>query len=312
MITKEPTLKNNCTKRLYFTHSARIGFSHLIKYLDFNKSQKILIPSYIGITDNDGSGVFDPIKENRIKFDFYKLDDTLSIDVSDFELKLKSGDFKAALVIHYFGFPQKSIELISKICVKHNTLLIEDCAHSLNSKFNGKLLGDFGDFSFFSIHKIISTNDGGILKINNPSFNIPPLKDDAKAINISTLEQLYATDINKISSIRKNNYRFLVKKLSSVKDIKIMYPFLDKGTVPLNFPIIVYNDKRENLYFKLIEDGIITTSLYYRIISEIDRVEFPVSYSISNSILNLPVHQDTTKEDLRFIVKHLTKHINAI
>lgn len=91
-----------------------------------------------------------------------------------------------------------------------------------------------------------------------------------------------------------------------------MHPFLDKGTVPLNFPIIVNNDKREKLYFKLIEDGIITTSLYYRIISEIDRVEFPVSYSISNSILNLPVHQDTTKEDLRFIVKHLTKHINAI
>ncbi|NNJ71538.1 MAG: hypothetical protein HKP10_09670, partial [Kiritimatiellales bacterium] len=55
---------------------------------------------------------------------------------------------------------------------------------------------------------------------------------------------------------------------------------------------------REKLYFDLIERGFTLIALYYRLVPEIDEERFPVSHMLSQSILNLPVHQDTTTEDL--------------
>ena len=62
-----------------------------------------------------------------------------------------------------------AIKLITK---KFGLLLIEDCAHAINSYFYGKPLGSFGDLSCFSFHdtKNISSGEGGLLVINNKRF----------------------------------------------------------------------------------------------------------------------------------------------
>jgi len=80
----------------------------------------------------------------------------------------------------------------------------------------------------------------------------------------------------------------------------------------MNLPIIVKNNKREKLYFKLMDEGIPTIALYYRLIDSIDRRQYPDSYYLSNNILNLPVHQDITKNDIEILTKKLIYSLERI
>jgi len=312
MITKSPSDNINYIQNLIFTSAARVGFRHLLQNLNLKEEGKILLPAYIGITDREGSGVFDPIQEANTQFDFYAINRNLSIDLDDFSKKASSGEFKLALIIHYFGFLQSDIKEVIKICKSNNLLLIEDCAHTLSGMYDGKLLGDYGDYSFFSIHKVLATETGGALKLNNTNFDIPVISEENERMDRETLEQFLKSDIHGISIKRRENYNYLLGLLSNVDEIEVLYPKLEEGIVPMNFPIIVKNGKREKLYFKLIEKDITLIALYYRLIEEIDRNKFPISYEISDSILNLPIHQDITDQDLDLLAEELKNCLKEI
>ena len=307
MITKKPINKNNCVENIFFTSAARVGFKHLLKNLHFKNKEKILLPAYIGITDREGSGVFDPILELKINYDFYGLEKNLKINKEDLETKILSGQFKAVLIIHYFGFLHCDIEWVSEICNNNNVLMIEDCAHAFSSMYKNIPLGSFGDFSFFSIHKFLATEDGGILKVNNKDFHFPIINDASRRIKLETLEQLSKSKISEISNIRISNYNYYIEKLKDFEKIELLYPELPQGIVPVNFPVIVKGNKREKLYFKLMEEKIPTIALYYRLINFIDKEKYPASYYLSNNILNLPIHQDILPEDIDNIVEKLSE-----
>ena len=77
---------------------------------------------------------------------------------------------KAILCVHYAGYPVRLREL-RQIADRHGIPLIEDCAHALGAKYEGRsvgLIGDYGIFSFQAI-KHMTTVDGGMLTISDPS-----------------------------------------------------------------------------------------------------------------------------------------------
>ncbi len=312
MITKKPIDKNKFAKDIHFTSSARVGFKYLLKELSFNNEEKILLPAYIGITDREGSGVFDPISDLNIKYDFYKIKKNFQVDLDDLILKLKTGKVKAVLIIHYFGFLHCDIEFISEFCKTNNIILIEDCAHAFVSKHKDRFLGSYGDYSFYSIHKFLPTKDGGILQINNNDSELSPFSDVEKKISFDTLQQFSKVNFDEISMVCKRNYNYLIEKIYDIDEIELLFPQLPDGIVPMNLPIIVKNNKREKLYFNLMEVGIPTIALYYRLIDSIDERLYPDSYYLSNNILNLPIHQDITKEDIELLTEELNNIINKI
>lgn len=276
----------------------------MLKGIMTDESSVILMPGYIGESVREGSGVFDPIRHTGTRYVFYKLNHDLSVNMADFREKIKFPNVKAVLLIHYFGFPQVDVTEIAVLCKKNGILLLEDCAHSLDSRHCGRRLGEFGDFSFFSIHKIVPTKAGGILQINNEEYG--SLFDAAiEDIAPADLAQFARTDLEKVSSIRRNNYNRYLDLFDRSSPFEILFTELPTGVVPLNFPILVKNYSREKLYYELIERGVITVSLYYQMIAELPKEEFCISYSISNSILNLPVHQDIQFEDIEEIVQQL-------
>jgi dTDP-4-amino-4,6-dideoxygalactose transaminase len=127
-----------------------------------------------------------------------------------------------------------------------------------------------------------------------------------------TLDIYIRSDYESINKKRINNYRHYLNLTEDIPGIKVMYPNLPHGIIPLNFPIIVENELRENLYFKLIEKGVITCALYYRMIEEISEEEYSESYRLAASILNLPTHQDTTIEDVELVVKALKSSMEEL
>jgi dTDP-4-amino-4,6-dideoxygalactose transaminase len=108
-----------------------------------------------------------PIAVNYLKTSF-------NLDVHDL-LKKISSKSKALIIQHTFGAPD-DLEAIVKICHQHNLILIEDCAHALGAKYQGKLIGSFGDLTVltFGRDKVISSVFGGALLSRQP-LTLPEL-----------------------------------------------------------------------------------------------------------------------------------------
>lgn len=75
---------------------------------------------------------------------------------------------KAVVIVHYGGIAC-DMEAILSLVKKHNLILIEDCAHAIDSYWMKKPLGTLGQFGTFSFHetKNIIAGEGGMLTITN-------------------------------------------------------------------------------------------------------------------------------------------------
>lgn len=308
MITKGSYNKKNCVKHQFFFYSARQGFELLLRKIFANKTDIILMPGYIGESVKEGSGVFDPIRNTKVKYEFYKINNDFSADSEDIFRKLENSNVKAVLLIHYFGFPQKCVIEISNYCKSKGIMVIEDCAHTFNTQLNGINLGSIGDFAIFSIHKLLTTEDGGMLQINNEKY-LSLFAAAEENINLSDLLQYAKTDLNMIAKRKVENYKAYLQFLDHDSTLfDILYPILEEGVVPNNFPVIIKNYSRVQLYNELMNKGIPTVVLYYKMIGELSKESFPISYQLADNILNLPVHQDTEIEDIIHIATMLNNY----
>jgi len=161
MLVKSPKSVTDFVKLIQYTQAARDALQTILKAIDFSHDKRLLLPAYIGITDREGSGVLDPVELTETPYDFYKLDNKLGAIKNELYDLIRSGRYRALLVIHYFGFCQNDMAEIVALCKKYDVLLIEDCAHSMLSEEPEGQLGKIGDFSFYSIHKYLATKDGG-------------------------------------------------------------------------------------------------------------------------------------------------------
>lgn len=296
MIEKSPVSKQKYIRNLLFTSNARAAWEHILFSLKNNRNLEVLMPSYIGYTDREGSGVFDPVANQNAYAEFYKLNEDLTIDIDHFKELLNRKRFDCALIIHYFGFCRNNMQEIRNICQQYGVVLVEDCAHAFHLHNKDSLIGNYGDFSFYSLHKYLPTNSGGVLK-NNIENNILKFLPLEKKIDIQDLEHYAKSDFLEIAEKRRDNYFIYEKHIGKHPDFQVIYNLMPND-IPQTFPILIKNGRREKLYFYLMDREAPTTALYYRLIDEIKKEEFPVSHKISQEILNLPVHQDTDHNDI--------------
>lgn len=300
MISKGPISSDNFKKNIVYTKSARLAWSVVLQALNIN--DRVLLPSYIGYTEKEGSGIYDPILENKIDHDFYRLNNNLSVNINALEEQLKSNRYKLLLLVNYFGILQEDFKKVRYLTDKYDVILVEDCAHYFNLSFpeNNK---DKADFAFYSLHKFFPFVDGGTLKINSKKLELN-IEEDKK--NSLVGSEVFSYDIHRIVDIRRQNFLFLESHLNNNPFIKLFHS-LKENDIPHNFPIIVKNNLREKVYFKMQEQGFPLIALYYRLIQPIYDLKDQSMIDLSNSILNLPVHQDTTQKDLEELIICLEK-----
>ena len=71
---------------------------------------------------------------------------------------------QAILPVHFAGRPC-DMERIMAIADKHKLIVIEDCAHAIETEFHGRKAGTFGNFGCFSFYvtKNVATGEGGMI-----------------------------------------------------------------------------------------------------------------------------------------------------
>jgi dTDP-4-amino-4,6-dideoxygalactose transaminase len=93
--------------------------------------------------------------------------DTLNIDIKSIRQKITKKT-KALMIVHFGGIPVE-MEPIYQIVQKYDLAIIEDCAHVINAKWNGKNVGTLGTVGCFSFQgtKLITAGEGGAIACND-------------------------------------------------------------------------------------------------------------------------------------------------
>ncbi len=75
---------------------------------------------------------------------------------------------KGIIPVHLAGQPCEMDEILH-IAEKHHLLVIEDAAHAIGAKYNGKMVGTIGDVTAFSFYatKNLTTAEGGMITTDN-------------------------------------------------------------------------------------------------------------------------------------------------
>src|SRR5262249_42013728 len=90
---------------------------------------------------------------------------------------------RAIMPVHFAGLAA-DVERVYTIAARHNLRVIEDAAHAIGTRCNGRVIGSFGDMVCFSFHpnKNMTTIEGGALSL--------PADADLKAVELERFHGL--------------------------------------------------------------------------------------------------------------------------
>lgn len=150
---------------VFLYNRATTGLTQLLQKTRTNHKNCVLLASLNCPT------VIDAVKEAGCTADYFDhRNGTGTIDWPELEEKL-TDEHCAIIVPHLYGVPTDFTALIPAAKEK-NITVIEDCAHTLGAKINGKAAGTIGDAAIYSFNydKPISLGGGGAVLINNPAL----------------------------------------------------------------------------------------------------------------------------------------------
>ena len=248
-----------------------------------------------------------------------------SMDETKLEIAITKNT-KAVIAVHLQG-QMCAIEKISSICAKHNIHLIEDCAQSHFSTYNGKRAGFFGvagSFSFYPGKNLGAYGDAGCIITNDDKLaakcrmfaNHGALKKhhhEIEGIN-SRLDGLQAAILSaKLPFIldwtkrRIENANLYAKYLHGIDQIKI--PSVRQNTEHSFHLYVILANKRDGLMNHLKEKGIESSIHYPTALPNLpayqylgySAADFPVATSLQERILSLPMYPELHEQQITYV-----------
>ena len=261
-----------------------------LKSLGIKKGEEVIVPDITFVATVNAVLL---CNATPVLVDVEKEDFNISIESVKNSITKKT---KLILPVHMAGKVCKINEIIK--IAKHNDLLVlEDCAHAIGTRTEGKHVGMFGNAGCFSFYptKNITTIEGGMIITNSekiakyvtsarnhglsrslmnrfshgkpwdydvvePGYNYR-LDEVRSALGLSQLKRL-----KELNLLRRNACEYYKKKLESVKGV--ITPQIsqkDDNVYHLYITRITkeYNLSRDELFTIFAKEGI-TTSLHYK------------------------------------------------
>lgn len=244
----------------------------------------------------------------------------------------------AIMPVHCYGKPVK-MKQIQEIADKYGLKVIYDAAHAFGVEIDGESVLNAGDMSTLSFHatKVYNTLEGGALVMHDEQTK--KRIDYLKNFGFAGETEVVAPGINsKVDEVRcaygllnlkqvdlaiSNRQKVAEKYRKALKDVFGIHFFDDMPHVRHNysyFPIFVnakeYGMTRDELYFKLRENGVwgrryffplISTFSTYRGLTSATPENLPVATKIANEVICLPMHHELSNDDLEKIINIILK-----
>lgn len=239
---------------------------------------------------------------------------------------------KAIMLVHYAGMVCNMDEF-NKISKEYNIPIIEDTAHALGSKYNGKIIGSNSRFTCFSFQAIkqMTTVDGGAIAFNNPEDieparrlrwfgldkKVPRLQNDIKIAGYkygmnnvnATIGSVQLKETPAIIDRYVKNGKKYDKELASIGGVTLV-PYY-ANTEPSYWLYTMKVEKREN-FMKMMESaGILASPLHHRtdthsVFSE-SKCELPQMEEFYSSFVHIPCGWWVDDETHDYIVSQIKK-----
>lgn len=285
----------------------------------FKENDEIIVPANTYIAS------ILPIIENRLRPVLVEPDiDTYNINPKLIEEKITKNT-KAILLVHLYGQIAFTPE-IKKIAKKYDLKIIEDCAQSTGAQFNRCRAGSLGDaaaFSFYPSKNLGSLGDAGAVTTNDLKLAkvIRALRNygsDQKYYNTykglnSRLDEIQAAVLLvKLKYIDKENQKrreIAHQYLSKIKNPQINLPQLTDDLSHVWHLFVVRTKNRQSLEKHLQDNGIQTLVHYplpphkQKAFKEWNHLKFPITETVHQSVLSLPLNPYLKKQDIKKIIK---------
>lgn len=261
--------------------------------------------------------------------------DTLEIDDSLIEAAI-TPKTRAVCIVHLYG-RNAYTDKIGEICRKHNLKLIEDNAQAHGCRHtDGRRTGSIGDaagHSFYPGKNLGALGDGGAVTTNDTELakavrTLANYGSSAKYVfkytgRNSRLDEIQAAVLDvKLKHLETDNaHRQQVAKMyyEGIKNPLITLPerLSDAQNVYHLFPILVRENKRDELQTYLKENGI-ETLIHYPIpphkqecyaAAEWNRpqLSLPITEQIATQELSLPIGRTIKPEDVQYIIEVINR-----
>ncbi len=326
--------KKYLKKYFYYTGGGYYSIFQIIKEIEFENNQEILLPSYLCPT------ILIPFKKRHIRYNFYRINKNLEIDTNDLKKKINK-NIKAVFFINYFGFPPKkeTISFLKEIKEK-KVILIEDIVQSFFSDIE-----IIGDYSFNSFRKFLPI-DGSIIISNkkmkyihssqsytNYFFlkaigqHLRMIDNELRIFDFSNIflklfklanENYYKHtnsnfnwynkyilsrfDIDTLKTKIFNNY---INMLKNFKSIALLGEIKD-NIVPLGFPIIIHKN-RDKLRNYLVHHNVFCP-IHWKLTDEINKNKFKESWFLSENILTLPINESFSNAEMKYLKQKMEEY----
>jgi dTDP-4-amino-4,6-dideoxygalactose transaminase len=248
---------------------------------------------------------------------------------------------KAIIPVHLFG-QSADMEKIMKIAARHNLFVIEDTAQATGTDYifrDGTIkkagtIGTIGCTSFFPSKNLGCFGDGGALYTNNDAlakllYSIinhgMTIKyyHDHVGVN-SRLDTLQAAilrvklkSLDRYNQARRRAADFYDKEFANHPKIKTPSRSIFSTHIFHQYTIVLNNVDRDELMQFLANHGI-PTMIYYPVPMHLQKAyrnlgykqgDFPVTESLSHSVLSLPMHSELDNEQLGYITSTMLKYL---
>lgn len=244
----------------------------------------------------------------------------------------------AIMPVHCYGKPVK-MKRIQEIADKYGLKVIYDAAHAFGVEVDGESVLNAGDMSTLSFHatKVYNTLEGGALVMHDEQTKrrIDYLKNFgfagetevvAPGINSKVDEVRCAYGLLNLKQVDKaiaNRQKVAQRYREALKNVPGIRFFEDMPGVRHNysyFPVFVnekeYGISRDELYFKMREQGILGRRYFYPLISSFSTYRslpsaatdnLPVATKMANEVICLPMHHELSDGDLDRVLRLIVK-----
>lgn len=239
----------------------------------------------------------------------------------------------AIMPVHVYGQPCDTGR-IQKIADKYGLKVIYDAAHAFGVEVNGESILNAGDLSTLSFHatKVFNTIEGGAMVMHDAEMKkrIDYLKNFGFAgetevvgpgIN-SKMDEVRSAygllNLKQVDAAIEARHQVAIRYRDALCNVPGITFFEDMPSVRHNysyFPIFVdaqaYGMTRDELYFKMKENGVLGRRYFYPLISSFSTYQglpsatpenLPQAHKIADSVICLPMHHDLGQNDVERVI----------
>ena len=232
---------------------------------------------------------------------------------------------KAVIPVHLFGQPA-DMTAIETICIKHNLMLIEDCAQSFGASINGRMTGSVGRlgcFSFFPSKNLGCYGDGGMISCATQEMaeQVKVLRNHGSRVRYhhhligynSRLDDIQAAilrvKLRRIDEFNACRRRVAHQYSELLKDV-VSVPCEDGKGVHVYHQYTLLTDKRDRIMGELAEKQI-SSAVYYPIplhkqdvfAETCAGVHLPIAENVADRCMSLPIYPEMPEESVRLVAQ---------